>query len=322
MKTKDLMAISSSNYRKNGLISHLVFFLLAVLAAAFLLLCLFWVDLFLIIVPLIVIPIFFAAQVVVIALRDEDYLTFGGFFNCFKTYFSPKFASTFRIIKSAIYSFVVYLIFSIVYGFAINLSFYYTNFMNYAGIMTDIFNNVLTNPLDIEMFVNTYKDFFSIIMIYTNVPTLFVSAITFIYLIGINNIGLFDRMNNIQEIGQINKLAHENLLRNYRKEIHLSFIKLNWPLFLLFIIGFGGGSVLGYFYLGTYNGVYTLGIALAILLSFGLYGPFYLANIEALYEAFKDKYFDEKNKFKGKVAESLEDLIKQYENKNDNQDEQ
>ena len=183
MKTRDLMAISMDNYRKNGFISHIICFFLAVFAAAFLLLCLFWVDLFLVIVPLIVIPVFFAAQVAVIALRDEDYLTLGGFFNCFKGFFTPKFASTFRVIKSALWSLAIYLIFYFVYGISINLSFYFTNYMNYTAIMTDIVNTGLTNPLDIENIVNLNKEFFNTILIYTNVPTLFVSAISFIFLI-------------------------------------------------------------------------------------------------------------------------------------------
>ena len=312
MKLRQLMAISMDNYRKNGLISHAIFFFLSLLAAAFLLLCLFYVDLFLIIVPLIAIPLFFASQVIVVLFREESYLTFGGFFNCFKNYFTPKFASTFRVIKSAIWSFVVYLVFAIIYGITINLSFYYTNYMGYADIFTEIANTQIASTADINEIYNLHKDFFNKIMIYMNVPSLFVSAISFIYLIGRNAIGLFDRLNNMGEPGELNKLAHNNISNQYRKEINGAFIKLNWPLFFLFTLGFAGGAVLGYYNLGSYNGVYTLGIALAILISFGIYGPFFLANNEAIYLSFKDRYAEEKNKVKGQLMNSIEEMMKKY----------
>ena len=317
MKYRDLLKISMDNYRKNGFVSHVIFFFLSLFAAAFLLLCLFYVDLFLLIIPLIVIPIFFACQVVVILLREEDYLTFRGFLNCFRNYFTSKFASTFRVIRSALWSFLVYIAFYMIYGISINLSFYATNFMNYQSVYGDILNTMSVSIADLEAVVQAHRDFFEIILIYTNVPALYISAVFFIALIGINAIGLFDRLNNMSEPGRLHKVAHANLLINYRKEMYLSFFKLNWPLFLLFFIGFGGGAVIGYFTLHTYNGVYTLGIVLGVLVAFGLFGPFFLANNEAIYISFKERYLDEKNKLKGQLATSLEEMIKQLEDKKD-----
>ena len=315
MKTRELMAISMDNYRKNGIIAHVIFFFLSLLAAAFLLLCLFYVDLFLLIVPLIAIPIFFAAQVIVVLLREENYLTFGGFFNCFKNYFTSKFASTFRVIRSAMWSFLIYIVFAIVYGIAINLSFYYTNYMGYAEIFAEISTTQIASTSDINEIYNLHKEFFNNLLIYMNVPSLFVSAISFIYLIGRNAIGLFDRLNNMGEPGELNKLAH-NILA---KHLNGAFIKLNWPLFILFAGGFAGGATLGYYYLGTYNGVYTLGIAIAIFATFGLYGPFFLANNEAIYISFKDQYVSEKIKLKGQLMMSVEEMMKKFQEKHPEQ---
>ena len=319
MKSRDLMAISMENYRKNGFISHVIFLLLSLFAAAFLLLCLFYVDLFLIIVPLIAIPIFFACQVIVILLRDESYLSLGGFFNCFKNYFTPKFASTFRVIRSALFSLAVYLVFAIVYGIIINLSFYNTNFLGYYDIANEMAQLLLSGSADVEYLISNYYSFFNSLLIYTNVPSLFVFAIVFSYHICSNSVGLFDRLNNPNDVGRLNKEVHLSLRKKYSREFNWMFIKLNWPLFLLFLLGFAGGVSIGYFWLETYNGVFTIGIVLAIVASFGLYGPFFLANNETIYKMFEDRYKEEKILLKGKISESLEDLIKKMEEENDDE---
>ena len=313
MKMRDLMEKSKQNYRKSGFISHVIFLFLTLLAASFMMLCLFFVDLFLIIVPLIVIPILFACQVIVILLREEQYLTFRGFINCFTNYFTGKFASTFRVLKSALFSLVVYLVFLIIYSLTLNLSLYSVDYMGYHQVVDEITTGTLAGQLDIDAILNNHKAFFNQLLIFTNVPNLFVFAFTFTYLTSLYSVGLFDRLDKIDEPGKLNKLAQERVMSKYRKEYVTSFLKLNWPLLLLFAIGFTGGAFIGYFTLGSYTGVFTLGVVLALFLSFGLFGPFYLANNEAIYQLFKDRYIKEKEFVKGKYALTLEDLVKQYE---------
>ena len=81
------------------------------------------------------------------------------------------------------------------------------------------------------------------------------------------------------------------------------------------------GAYFGYIKVGTYNAVYTLGLAVAFFITFGLYGPFYLANNEAIYISLKDKYSSELTLMKSQFTTSLEDLIRKMEDEKKDSDE-
>ena len=63
-------------------------------------------------------------------------------------------------------------------------------------------------------------------------------------------------------------------------------MSLNWPLYVLFILGLLGGGYLGYLY--EFDGpiICSFALAMGIFLSFGLFGGFAFANKEALFKYF------------------------------------
>ena len=317
MTVRELYRISGENYRKNGFISHVIHFLLILLCSAFLLLGLFWNSLNLIVVPFIVIPTFFATELITILLRDQSYLTFKGFMRCFGSYFSTKFASTFRVIKSTLWSLLVYIIFALIYGLSVNLSLYYINFMGYKEVIDELLTYTSITVDQIQIIIDKHEGLFNTLMIINQVPSLFVFTISFIFLSSRASISLFNRIETPELIGGANKIAHENVMKKYRKEFNKAYFSLNWPMYLIFIGGFALGAYLGYINVGTYNAVYTLGLAVAVFVTFGLYGPFYLANNEAIYISLKDKYSSELTLMKSQFTTSLEDLIKKMEDERD-----
>ena len=113
MKYSDLISISVNNYRKNGFISHVLFFFIMLLACAFLLLGLLLSDLIIFLIPFLFIPCFFAVQIAVILLREQEMISFRGFLRCYANYYSEKFMSTFRVIKAILWS----LLFTVIFGF-------------------------------------------------------------------------------------------------------------------------------------------------------------------------------------------------------------
>ena len=71
---------------------------------------------------------------------------------------------------------------------------------------------------------------------------------------------------------------------------------------------------------GTYAGVFVLGLALALFITFGLYGPFYISGNEAIYIFLKDKYKLEFESMKGELNSTLAELLERMneeENKKD-----
>lgn len=317
MKYCDLVRISRNNYRKNGFIAHVLFFFLALLSSAFLLIGVLWIDAFLIIVPFFVAPTLFSAMIATMLLREQSYMTLKGFFNCFINYYSNKFNSTFRVIRSALFSFVVYISFSIILSLAINLSFYFTNHMGYQDFAAEIMKYTDLTIEGLNALLDKYKDLINYVMIVTSVPSLFVFSISFLFLTSKNSVSLFDRMNTLDINGRINAIVQQNLMKNNFKEYTSAFIKLNWPLFLAFTIGFGCGALIGYRLLETYASVFTIGLSSGVFVAFGLYGPFFLANNEAIYICFKDRYKLEQDKLKQEFTVSIEKIMEEMKKRED-----
>ena len=311
MKCRELIRISMDNYRKNGLISHVLFFFLGLLACSFLLIGLLWIDVSLIVIPFIAIPIIFSAMIATNLLREQNYMTLGGFFRCFGTYFSSKFNSTFRVIRSGIISFAIYLGTSIILSLVINLTFYHTNFMNYQAMVDEVLAFKSISAQDLYAIMNKFKDLINITMIYSNVPASFTFALFFIFFTTRNSATLFDRLATMEFDGRINAITQEQIMKRYYKEYNATYFKLNWPIFPLFLLGFAGGAYLGYITLIDYSSVFTMGLVVGLFVVFGLFGPFYLANTETLYMVFKDRYESEREILKGQFTESLEKFIEE-----------
>ena len=140
------------------------------------------------------------------------------------------------------------------------------------------------------------------------------------FLVTRNSVSLFYRIDTMELLGQANKLVQERIMKKYRKEYYLSYFYMNWPIFLLFTGGFVLGGYIGYIFEGTYVGVFIVGLALGLFITFGLYGPFYLASNEAIYILFKDKYKKEFESMKGELNSTLAELLQKLseeENKKD-----
>ena len=320
MKYSELVSISLNNYRKNGFISHVLFFFVMLLACAFLLLSLLLMDLTFFLIPFLFIPCFFAVQIAVILLREQEMINFRGFLRCYANYYSEKFLSTFRVIKAILWSILFTFIFGFIYMMSLNIGLYYTNFMGYQEIMYDITSNIQLNIEEIQRVFYAHKDFFEFLMIFNNVPVYFFYSLCFMFFVTRNSVSLFYRLDTMELLGQANKMIQERVMKKYRKEYNLAYFYVNWPIFLLFIGGFALGGYIGYLTVGTYIGVFVVGLALSLFITFGLYGPFYIACSEAIYILLKDKYKLEFETMKGELNSSLAELLERMneeENKKD-----
>ena len=312
MKYSELASISKKNMRKNGVVSYVIFAFLMLMGASFLLLCIFLDTLYLAIVPLIVIPVIFACFVSVIALREQDPLTFRAFLRGFGSYYTSKFNSTFRVFKSALLSFLVYIIFSLVYGLILNLCLYYNNAFDYQAVAADIIAHINVSYSDLQIIFNNHREFINILMIYYRLPCLFVFSISFTFLICFYSPSLFYRLDTPQLPGQLNKIVHGLVIKNNRKEYVSTFLKLNWPMFVILLGGFALGAVIGYYTIGTSFSMFAFGMAIGFFTSFGFYGPHLLANNETIYTVFKSKYGQEEDRLKNEYTKTIQQLLDEF----------
>ena len=283
---KELYRRSYTNYRNNGGLSHLIFGFIGLLVIGIMLLGLLSSSILLVLFPLVVFPMIFASEIYVYTLKDEGNVTFGNVFRCYGAFFFNQYSSTFRIFKSALKSFLIYLGFALIYVLALDLSLYYNNYNDFKEIIDNIVSVIKTSG-DSEGVIaiyEQYKEFFNTLLIYNHVPTMFIFSISMLFFTNTNSVSFFYR-----------------------------FKKQN----VLFIGGFILGGYIGYISFYTYNAIFTLGLIFALLFSFAIYGPFGFACNETIYQEFESQYDEELEGIKDDFLKDLPELIKKLEEEKD-----
>ena len=77
----------------------------------------------------------------------------------------------------------------------------------------------------------------------------------------------------------------------------LDYWALNWPLYVLLLLGFGGGAYLGYVWGQNYSSFYSDVVTTMVSCGFvfgavgaSLFMPFYFSNQEVLFDSYKDEF--------------------------------
>ena len=172
MKSRDLYRLSLTTYKENGYFAHFVFLFAAILMSGLILLGLVSPLFLIFVIPALIYPLLFAAMHYVSSLKEEDTISFGGFFKSFGKFFSARYSATFRLFKSALLSFVIYLVFSIIYMVTLNLFLYNCNYDGYQVIYLEIvkLSSSGINMDTVNYLMNEYPHFFTTLIIYNYVP--------------------------------------------------------------------------------------------------------------------------------------------------------
>lgn len=309
MTYKEIVRNSYQIYRKNGLIAYILFFFLALLASSFILLTVFLPILLWLVIPFIVIPILFSAQLAITLLREQNFFTFRGFLNCFVSYFKEKFRSTFAVIKNGLVTFGFSLLFAMIFAIIINLCFYYTNYLNYATILNQI--TLLVDDYDALIeYIKSQQVFFNYILIWNDLPISGFAYFLFVFLCSRSSISLFERMGSLTlTSGKLSTIIHNGVIRNNQKAFNRYYLELMWPFFLILLGSFALGSYIGYLVVSYNYPISIIGLSFSVLVTYGVFGPFYLSNKEAIYLALDNEYKVELDKFSKKIVQSLDQIM-------------
>lgn len=306
--------LSKENLKKNGLFAALIFLIVAILAAAFVAINLLYGVLVLVVIPFIVLPIFFSFERALIIIREQNVpLSFTLIFEGFKLYFNERFNSTFNVVKTLIWGLLVYFGSGIIFGLTINLSFYYSNYLGWGDTINELMK-LFSQTTTIEVFDNFIKEHqevFSLVDLYSSIPVLGVTAIYAFTSFTINSNSIFLRFSSLNYPGQYLKLIFADFIKRNRKAFLGNFLKLNFPLYILFIGGMALGGYLGSLYKVDTAIIFTFALMMGLFLSFGIYGSIYFANKEALYTFFIKEYQQSDSNIKNSISQMLQNQIKE-----------
>ncbi len=311
MRVRDIWQNSLQIHRKNGFIAYILFIFSTLLACGFIALMLLLPALFVLVFPLFIIPLYFACQCGTRLLRESDALTLGGFFRCYFGYFSEHFSSTFRTVRSILFSLIFYGATLLTSYIVVIPCFYAFNVMDFKGLVDSLNISTLQTSY-YEALIEAYEPAINLLLICTTLPSLFMFSIAFLFLADKNSVSLFLRVEKPELIGRASSRINDLVIKHNKKEFYKAYLLLNWPFYLLFVGGFALGGYLGYLYSFNSNSLFTFGLMGALLLSFVIYGPLLLSNKEAIYLSLADKYKNEEEVLKADLSSSLMQMLDQF----------
>ena len=116
-----------------------------------------------------------------------------------------------------------------------------------------------------------------------------ITLIYFIYNLSRASIMIYYRLHVRAGHPRLIRFIYNDARRRNMRRMIKDYVSLNWPLYLLLIVGFAGGAVGGYFWqhdILTMFACSLVGAALAV--SFFL--PFYFGNQQAFYDYYVDEF--------------------------------
>lgn len=294
---ESLRAASSGRFKKNissyiavGVFSGLFLILAATLS---------FVDtsLFILALPLIVLPFIFASHVACYYLEVNQPITMSAIARYFFGFFSPQFRSSFRGIKAFLTSLAVYfgaMIFIYVVFYAIYKNIYGATFTDRFSNLVSLYTSNEATYEDLLNEMNKNDGFLLTFFIYVSTMPLPFALMWFIYSTSFSSLSIYYRLNIKAGSAALVRLAINETYARCRNKMRKDWFLLNWPLLVLSLVGSVVGGLIAYFFIKDilfFNALVSLGSV--TLLIFFL--PFYFANMEAIYLRY-EHYFKEGNK--------------------------
>ena len=282
MNIKEIKNLSKDIYSKHKLNSWVLSIICGLFIAALLLIGILSELFYLLIIPLVVFPFFFACFFVHLGLYQKDELTARNLFGAYGLFFQRPYRSSFSAIRSFFKTLLVELAVS---GAVLGICYaIYSQSETFTVTINEIIeqlaNNTLTNDSLNALLEENDNEVFNYVNI-TNAITFLLGALAFITFISRESITIYTRLHvrNIPLCHQIARAA----IKNKYKEFNKAYFALNWPLILILIGGMVGGCLLSVYAFDNYSIAGVLGLVMAVALS-STFLPFFFANNEAIYE--------------------------------------
>ena len=243
-------------------------------------------------VPLVCLPIIFAAHLSHYGVRFGKEITFSSALRQFALYFRRPFSSSFSFfpsfLKALITFFIAQTIFAAVgYYIALAIKPGLTDSMNQ---FLEVYSNsvdMTLDTLDELLLANDGALLFFVAI--SEIPAFAIAFLVFAYFASRSSVGIYIRLNTPSNNTQFIRVVQADATRRNRGAMFKDYWSLNWPLFVLMLLGAAGGGI-GFYFINNEPEL-CLAAALtggSLLASFFL--PFYLNNIEAIYEKYREEF--------------------------------
>ena len=295
---KNSLRVASFSRLKQNVSSYV---LVSIMCGLFLILAatLSFVDvgLFVLMIPIIVLPILFAGHIACYYLEANQPITVSAMFRYYAGFYRPQFRGSFRGLRAFLLSLAFYF-----GGMVVCYVIFYSIFQSlYGATFTDAFVNLAKTYMLEE---TTYEDFFNLLrendgmlltfFTYVTSLPLSLSIVWFMYSISTASISVYYRSNIITPSTSLIRLAINNTFLRINKAYKKDWFALNWPILVLSLLGAVAGILISLLLIKDVAYL-SAGICLGSVIFVMFFLPFYFSNMEVLYHRY-EPYFKDGNK--------------------------
>ena len=262
-------------------------------------------GLYLIFIPFIILPLYFAFALFHFVQTNKADLSYRHIFKFFSLYYSPRFFGVFRIIISFLISLLVEIVVMMITGsilFNVFKTMYNPDFMD---SITNVINNLSTTQTveEMEELLNGTNGVLSLYSFWVSAITSFFTMSAFLYFIFKNSIDIYYRASVSPGNRAIQKKVLKALFSQRRGQIFkLYFLGVFGPLFLLLLLSYGGSLAICALNMGSIGLIQTT-VYIASMGSLVFFLPFAMSNLEVIADHFQKDYI---TLFEGAVKSFLE----------------
>lgn len=289
---KKLFSKSLSIYKSHPLVSWILAIFCGLVISGLTVLCVIDTIMVLFLLPFVILPFFFACYMLHLGLSYGNELTIGGFSRFFLLYFKKPFNGCFSAIKALIRYLIASLLFEVLFGliaYIICVSIDSGSFYAMIEAFMEVMTSIEEPAADIKVVLGENYWMYNLFMDISTIPTAIASFIYFVYVIFYNSGSIYLRAKfrniNGRFLAMVFKFTTKNVAKTYKKD----FFSIEWPLFLLMVIGGGLGAYLPILIYGNSALSIIFGIAGSLILSM-FYLPFHFANMEVLFNKYEDSF--------------------------------
>ena len=240
--------------------------------------------------PLLVLPMIFSATLQHVIFKTNGQLTVRSSLRSFGLYFRREFNSSFSFLFSLLKSIILFFAVEMTISFVLS---YVLQTLNpaFSTAVEEFYAMLEGGDLTIENVNNILYANGDVLFNYMSsvlFPSVFLAIIFLIYNLSRNSIMIYYRLNLKGVNGRFVAMVYRDVLRRKRMKMLGDYLSLNWPLYVLLVVGFVGGILGGYFWKKDLLTMLALGLLGGSLLS-SFFLPFYFGNQEALFDFYANE---------------------------------
>lgn len=306
MIDKTLRLASYNEYKKHRLASWFLSFFVIACILLFVILSFLYPGVLLLVTPLLILPMVFASYMTHLTLTYGQELTFNTVFKSFISFYQIPNNGTFRYWVSILKYLIATLILEFVFGVVASVICYSFEPEGFKEMINIFYNAYLENVFVTDL-NELFGEYYSVFVLFNNIVTIstsLVSGLYIFYLLTLNSLSFYLRLNLKQANNQFIDLVFKNALKKHKNVIRNNFLNLEWPIFILFIVGSIIGAVITLFYSSVADMVILNATTVGILSTF-FFLPFHFANMEVLFKRYEMCFLDS-------IKEVTESLFKRF----------